>query len=190
MKRAKKRAAAKATEAWNGSDAPSIEMNGLKASKKAITTALKFIAPRERSCAEVRAKLVKAGFSAAEIDGTVERLNGAGYLDDARFASLLAASRTKNKLWGKRRIAAALASKGIESDIIASCLAAVEGEAEEKAALAAFEKWLKKNGSPSSLDKKLFAKAMRHLIGRGFSTNVALKTVGGRNAGEELSNGY
>ncbi len=174
----------------SGSDSPSIEMNRLKASKKAIPTALKFIALRDRSAAEVRSKLIKAGFSAAEANETVERLNSAGYLDDARFASLLTASRAKNKLWGKRRIAAELQSKGVASDIIASCLAVVEGEAEEKAALAAFEKWLKKNGSPRSLDKKLFAKAMRHLMGRGFSTSVALKIVGGRGAGEDISDAH
>ncbi|MBI5235193.1 MAG: regulatory protein RecX [Deltaproteobacteria bacterium] len=156
-------------------------MNELKASKKARETALRFIALRERSIAEVRSKLIKTGSSVAEADEAIGHLKNAGYLDDARFAFLLAASRAKNKLWGKRRIAAALASKGVESDIIANCLAAVDGEAEEKAAKAAFEKWLKKNGSPRSLDKKLFAKAMRHLIGRGFSTNVALKTIGGRN---------
>lgn len=165
-------------------------MNGLKASKKAIPTALKFIALRERSAAEVRSKLIKAGFSADEATEAVERLTSAGYLDDARFASRLTASRAKNKLWGKRRIAAELAGKGVESDIIASCLAAVEGASEEKAALAAFEKWLKKNGSPSSLDKKLFAKAMRHLIGRGFSTVVALKTIGKRGLDEDLSGAY
>lgn len=164
-------------------------MNEHQASKKALSTALKFIALRERSCAEVRSKLIKTGLSAADANEAVEHLNDAGYLDDARFASLLAASRARNKLWGKRRIAAALASKGVESDIIASCLAAIEGESEEKAAKAAFEKWLKKNGSPCSLDGKLFAKAMRHLIGRGFSTVVALKTIGGCGKDDDHSDG-
>lgn len=58
--------------------------------QRALDHALRFLAVRARSVAEVRARLTRYGYDATTIDAVIQQLEELGYLDDATFALLLA----------------------------------------------------------------------------------------------------
>jgi regulatory protein len=154
-------------------------MPGKKAAPKDIVAAaLRLLSYRPRSMAELKEKLLLKGFEAAEAEKAVTILREAGYLDDERFAALLADSRVRNKNWGPSRIVAELIRKGVPTEIIRSTVAH-DPEAEASTALAAFDKWIKKTGSPCPLDRKAYERAYRFLKGRGFSTDAIFKVING-----------
>lgn len=51
-----------------------------------LAVALRLLSVRERSSAELTARLLQKGFSAAAVDKVLERCRDFGYLDDQRFA--------------------------------------------------------------------------------------------------------
>lgn len=154
-------------------------MAGKKAVPKDIlAAALRILSYRPRSVAELKEKLLLKGFEAAEADKAVTILREAGYLDDERFAALLADSRVRNKHWGPSRVAAELMRKGVSAEIIRNTVAH-DPDAEASTALAAFDKWVKKTGSPCPLDRKACERAYRFLKGRGFSTDAIFKVING-----------
>jgi regulatory protein len=101
-----------ATEALQAQDAPF----------RARDRAVRLIAVRDRSCHEVEARLLQAGFSPEVAAGAVEWLSSLGYLDDARFASRYAAEKAKSG-WGSRRIAAELGRLGVERTLVGEAVA-------------------------------------------------------------------
>lgn len=145
--------------------------------KSALDAALRFIAIRQRSVAEVKKKLETKGYEQDAIGTVIQTLLDAGYLDDVKFADWLASSRANGKNWGPRKIAFELASKGIAEDIIKSALLPL-AESEAKAAKDAYDKWLKKKRCAAP-DSKALSGAFRFLKGRGFSTSIIFKTIKG-----------
>jgi regulatory protein len=146
------------------------------APKDLMSTALRLISYRPRSIAELREKLLARGFEAVEVEKAVEGLTGAGYLDDEKFAALLAGSRTRNKFWGPAKIAFELNRKGVSREIVRKTVVRDQG-VEEATALEALTRWLKKTGSPALLDRKGCAKAYRFLKGRGFTADSIFKVI-------------
>lgn len=163
--------------------------------KNALNTAVKLLSIRQHSVKELGAKLATKGFSAEEIEKTVAYLLDTGYLDDAKYAVALAAVRAIHKHWGPAKIRAELSTKGVAPEIIKTAVSgqfADMGVSEGDAAgitryggitlfaRAAFEKWLKKKALSAPLDKKNFLRAVRFLVGRGFSTASAMEAASGR----------
>lgn len=141
--------------------------------KEALQAALRFLSIRPRSVSELTGKLRQKGFEASDIDEAIGFLIDSGYLDDEKFARMLAESRIRNKSWGPRKIRFELASKGISEEIIKKALA---GSTDETAtALDAFRKWRRKNLKLDLSEPKNIDKAYRHLQGRGFSLPAAME---------------
>jgi regulatory protein len=137
--------------------------------------ALNLLSYRPRSVHELTRALGDRGFEKEAIDDTVAGLEKSGYLNDSLFASELAASRLRNKHWGRRKIAFDLGNRGISKEIVTKVLGEISDEAEEDAAQNALKKWLRKRGVSLPLEKDLFASAYRHLSSRGFpSTTIYL----------------
>ena len=143
-----------------------------------VAAALRLLSYRPRSVAELREKLLSKGFGADETGSALTLLTGAGYLDDERFAALLADSRKRNKNWGPSRIAAELKRKGVPAEIIRASVVH-DTVAEAETARAAFGKWMRKMAIPSPLDRRSFERAYRFLKGRGFSNEVIFKVING-----------
>lgn len=147
----------------------------------AVATALKFLASRPRSVAEVRDRLASKGFEAGDAENAVNSLIQAGYLDDEKFAETLCGSRVRYKNWGPVKIACELKRKGVREDIISSALGAIGVVAEAETAKTALKKWAKKNGVALPVDRKdskAVERAFRFLKGRGFSNAVIFKALG------------
>ncbi len=151
-------------------DAPSVK------GPDAGSAALNLLSYRARSTQELREKLEEKGFEPSEIKKTIDRLTGAGYLNDEDFARERAGSRLRNKNWGTVKIAFELKTKGISPDIITRVLDEVDEDMEKEAAEKALEKWTRMNRAAidkgGKWGKGLRLKAMRHLMGRGFKASV------------------
>ena len=133
------------------------------------TRALRLLATREHSRAELRAKL--AGEAAAEVlEAVLDRLVALGFQSDQRFAESYV--RTKAARLGESRLRYELARRGVAEDIIErvlSHLSSVDGAGDEFTR--AREVWSKKFGDVPQ-DPRSWAKQARFLQSRGFSSTV------------------
>lgn len=158
----------------------------VKAAKNPIAAALRFLAIRSHGINELKAKLRRKGFDDNEATAAVNHLIDINALNDERFANELAASRLRNKSWGPRKVAADLAARGVSQDIIGRVVDSVGNERETELVKLAIAKWLRKTACTTPLDRKAFAKAVRHLTGRGFALDVTLNALR-RHGDEEAS---
>jgi regulatory protein len=83
--------------------------------------AMDFLARREHSVTELKAKLKARDFGAVEIDDAVAGLVREGLASDERFAEAFTAAR-KRKGQGPVRIRAELERRGVSDALIAACM--------------------------------------------------------------------
>src|SRR3990172_10739486 len=89
---------------------------------RAYESALGFLSYRPRSEAEVRQSLQRKGFLAEEVEAAVQRLQGAGLLDDAAFARFWVENRDAFSPRGGRALRAELRQKGLGDETIRAAL--------------------------------------------------------------------
>jgi regulatory protein len=153
----------------------------------AYTTALTLLSRRELSTAQLRARLARRKFDAAEIDSVIQRLVADGTLDDRRVA--VAAARLEGALRhrGRRRVVQRLQQLGVSRAVADAATDEVFSELDETALLdRAIEKRLK-GASPRDLDAKGVARLIRGLVGQGFEVAEIyrrLRSRGARDAGD------
>ena len=139
--------------------------------------ALKFLSYRGRSVVEVRRRLKEREYPQELIEDTICWLLELGYLNDIQFASDLSIARISNRLWGKRKIAFDLSSRGVEPSVIKSALDAIPAVDELDAAKCAAGKWLSRKGHKAPLAQEARLGALRHLESRGFDAAVSFKVI-------------
>lgn len=93
-----------------------------------------YLNKRERTVAEVRARLERAEVGGEEVEMVIAELLELGYLDDARYARVFTQDKRALEAWGSERIARALRERGVERELIEAALAE-EGELERAVAL-------------------------------------------------------
>ncbi|MDZ4202650.1 MAG: recombination regulator RecX [Gallionella sp.] len=148
--------------------------------------ALQYLARREHSRAELRAKLLPHaqaddGFDAPppqDVDVLLDDLAARGWLSDQRAASQLV--HAKRSRYGMQRIIHELRQKGIGEEIISDELATL-GDSE---AATARDVWERKFGTPPC-DAKEKARQIRFLQSRGFSMQTIIRLM--RDAGQPLA---
>lgn len=79
-----------------------------------LEAALRFLEARQRSTAEVRRRLLTAGYGADLVEGAIDRLAGLAILDDEAFARAWVESRDRARPRGERAIRAELRLKGVD----------------------------------------------------------------------------
>jgi regulatory protein len=80
----------------------------------AYQRALRRLARRDHSVAELRRALLERGHGAEEVEAAVERLRRERYLDDAGFAERFARSRMTHQGLGRLRIRQGLRQRGVD----------------------------------------------------------------------------
>ncbi len=93
---------------------------------RAVESAVRFLASRPRSEAEVRRNLQKKTFDDRVIDATVQRLSNLGYLDDEAFARYWIENRETFKPRGPMALRYELRQKGISDRVIDSTLETID----------------------------------------------------------------
>src|SRR4051794_3410002 len=103
--------------------------------QQAFETAWRFLAHRERTEAEVRARLERNDVEPALIDAVLGELREGGYVDDAGFARRFAEDRRNLDGWGAERIERRLLELGVAPEEIVAALASDDGHDELEAAV-------------------------------------------------------
>ena len=142
---------------------------------RARARALRLLAARPRTEAQIRERLVRAGF-AEEAEGVVAWLRDLRYLDDAAFArdravGLVAPGRLGPRLAEQRLVAAGIpreaARRAVKEALGDEELARCRTIAERRA-----------RGSPGDLEDREKARLSRFLLGRGFSGRAVSAALG------------
>jgi regulatory protein len=138
----------------------------------AFDCALRVLALREHSEAELRRKLTDKGYEAAEIDACVLRLKELRYLDDARFARVFASSWLRNGRGYGARLKMELARRGVAAETAAQALEELAEEYGEPELLAQLME--RKFGSfdPQTATEKERRRVIGYLQRKGFSLSA------------------
>ena len=135
--------------------------------------ALRFLAYRPRSEAEVRRRLAK-DFPAQVIDPLVEALVRQGLIDDRAFARQWRAGRERRRPRSQRLIRQELLHRGLSAEVIAESL---EGFDDEANAYLAAERPARRLAARGA-DKEEFRRRMAALLGRrGFGFGAIRQTT-------------
>src|SRR5439155_17138159 len=142
--------------------------------------ALRWLANREHSRRELRAKLLRAAEgddAVTQVDALLDQLAAQGWLNESRFVETRVQARQAR--FGNRRIEGELRAHGLTLDTAA----AAQLRTSELAR--ACEVWRKKFGQRAS-DAAGRAKQMRFLSARGLSAEVVHRVVSGDHDAESL----
>jgi len=134
--------------------------------------AIRLLARREYSRAELEERLRARGGALQEVRALLEELEGHGYLSNERYARAVATRKSGGH--GRRRIAAELRAKGVSGENIAAALA--EASPDDAVTLEAL--WRRKFGA-APIDEKEKARQVRFLQSRGFALPAILKLLRG-----------
>ncbi len=138
--------------------------------------ALRYLAQREHSRAELEAKLARhvedtpQASAAARIAAALDELSAHGLIDEARVAASVLNSQAPR--CGARRLKQTLQSKGLDPALVAATLQQVRGSEFERAR----DIWRRRFGVPPA-DAAERARQMRFLAGRGFDGDVIRRVV-------------
>ena len=138
--------------------------------------ALKMLARRELSEAQVRQRLARRGHDRASIDTAVARLKGERAIDDARVAEAIARTETAAKRRGKLRVARQIEQAGISGSIAHRALDAIFGDIDSDALIEAALTRRLRAGVPIQDDAQ-FHRLCRYLIGQGFEVEHVIRTL-------------
>ncbi len=149
---------------------------------RARNVALRYLAARARTEAQVRDRLARADLG-GEADAVVEWLVGLGYVDDEAYArsrarSLLAPGRLGPRL-AERRLVAAGIERGRAREAVAAALADAgpDGEGEATLCRALAEKRAR-SADLAALEDRVRRRLARFLLGRGFSGSAVARALG------------
>jgi regulatory protein len=142
---------------------------------RARSRALRLLAARPRTEAQIRDRLARAGF-AEEADGVVAWLRDLRYLDDAAFARDRAAGLVAPGRLGPRMAEQRLVAAGIPRDAARTAVREALGDEEVARCRTLAERRLQ--GAPGPLGDREKARLSRFLLGRGFSARAVSSVLG------------
>ena len=145
--------------------------------RKTFERAVKLLAARPRSVAELRERLLRGKNTNEEIVETViARLREYGYLTDERFAFSYASYKVKQKPVGRRRLERDLKFKKVDSSVANEALEMVFNETPEEQLIdQALATRLRIRGKPKN---RLEAKSLfDHLLRQGFEFELVSEKI-------------
>jgi regulatory protein len=143
---------------------------------RAFQRAVKLLAAKPRSIAELRERLAERCSSKTVIETVIARLREYGYLDDERYALGYASSKVRQQPIGRRRLEMSLAKKKVDRSVADEALNQVFAETPEEELLnRALEKRVRLRGRPKTRAeaKSLFD----HLLRQGFPFELVNERV-------------
>ena len=145
--------------------------------RKTFERAIKLLAAKPRSVAELRERLLRVkNTDAAIVETVISRLSEYGYLNDERFAFSYASHKVKQRPIGRRRLERDLKFKRVDSEVANEALEMVYSETSEEELIdRAIEKRLRIRGKPKNRAeaKSLFD----HLLRQGFGFELVSEKI-------------
>jgi regulatory protein len=143
------------------------------AAQTAAQIAYRYVGERERTVAEVQARLARQGVDSAQARETIEELVALGLLDDRRYARMFVQDKRSLEHWGGERIMRELARRGIDPELIGEALAVGPGEGELERAIELTERRF----AGSLSERRERDRALGVLIRKGYDAELALEAV-------------
>ncbi|NIM39797.1 MAG: recombination regulator RecX [Hydrogenophaga sp.] len=134
--------------------------------------ALRLLAQREHSRAELQRKLAAHEESPGELARALDELQAKGFIDERRVIESVIHRRAARL--GASRVRQELQAKGLPAEAVAQAVGELRGSEVERAR----EVWRKKFGRPPT-DATERAKQMRFLAARGFGGEAIRRVVTG-----------
>ena len=148
-----------------------------KARARTLQRAVKLLAAKPRSAAELRERLLEKEWAdEAAVTYALGKLEEYGYLDDERFAFGFASYRVRQKPVGRQRLARDLKTKKVPKETADAALELVYQETpEEQLIERAIEKRIRLRGRPATRQetKSLYD----HLLRLGFPYDLIIRKV-------------
>ncbi len=145
--------------------------------RKTFERAIKLLAAKPRSVAELRERLLRVkNTDEAIVETVISRLSEYGYLNDERFAFSYASHKVKQRPIGRRRLERDLKFKKVDSEVANEALEMVYSETSEEELIdKAIEKRLRIRGKPQNRAeaKSLFD----HLLRQGFGFELVSEKI-------------
>ncbi len=139
--------------------------------------ALKLLARREHTRAELARKLSVHTEDPAELESVLDDFERRGWLSERRVVEQMV--HTRRSRFGARRIERDLLAKGVSGEAVAVAMSDLKGGELE----AAREVWRKKFGGRLPRTPADRARQARFLQGRGFDMDVIMKIIKSRDEG-------
>jgi regulatory protein len=139
--------------------------------RTAYDAALGLLARREQSRRELRQRLDRRGYDAAESDAALDRLAQDHYQDDARFGEMLVRTRIAQG-YGPARLRAELGSHGLPDALVRDLVAHADVDWFERAC-----SQLRKHYPAPARERSERARQAQYLLRRGFDAGIARRAV-------------
>jgi len=156
---------------------PTTKLTAEQIRERTFQRAVKLLAAKPRSIAELRERLFKGRSStSAAVEAVISRLREYGYLDDERFAFGYASLKVQQRPVGRQRLKRDLTLKKVEGAIADEALDSVFAETSEEELIdRAIEKRTRIRGRPSNRTeaKRLFD----YLLRQGFAFELVAEKV-------------
>ena len=140
---------------------------------RARNSAMRLLARREHSRAELRGKLVGRGFENDSVEELLQGLEDQELLSDERFAISLIASRAESG-YGPNRIGLELRNRGVSEELAREALAKAEVDWGQQVT----DQAVRKFGSDPAQTFPEWARRARYLERRGFGQDAIRLAIG------------
>lgn len=146
---------------------------------RALSYALRLLAPRARTEAEVRGRLEKKGFSRRSIEECIAGLKFDGLLNDEEFARQYLEYTRRRKPMGRMRLRRELQRRGVSRQLTAAMVEEISPEEEEDLARRALEERRDTSGVPGDPEERerRLRRLFSFLARRGFPRHVAFRVL-------------
>lgn len=134
--------------------------------------AMRFLARREHSRAELQRKLSAVAEEGDDVEALLDELASKGWLSDTRFAELAVRSRARR--FGPLKVAHQLRAKGVGEETIAIAFASAGTDG-----AANLERVWRSHFSAAPADQRERGRQVRFLQGRGFPLDDILRFLKG-----------
>lgn len=160
------------------------EARSPKPKDSSYLAALKMLARRELSEAQIRQRLARREHSENDIESAIARLKAERAIDDARVAGAIARTETSVRRRGRRRVAQQIARAGISSATARHAIDETFVDIDDDTLLAAALSRRLKNDRGIADDRE-FQRLYRYLIGQGYESDRVLKALSARRRRDE-----
>ncbi|RVW03926.1 recombination regulator RecX [Rhodococcus xishaensis] len=167
----------------DGPDGESFELRGAPETleARAKDVCLRLLTDRARSRAELEQSLARKGYPEAIVARVLDRLTGAGLVDDAAFAEQWVHSRHTYSGRGRRALATELRRRGIDQQTSTEALSHISADDERERAAELVRKKLARTTAGDLTDRDDRERLMRRLVGmlarRGYPSAMSFAVV-------------
>jgi|SRR5215831_440835 len=145
--------------------------------------AVRALARRMHSVAELKRKLRIRCADEAVIEGVIQRLKDQKYLNDSTYAAAYSAFRRDNEKFGRRRVVTDLKIKGVHAEVITKAVDEAYREVNEPEQARAF---LKRKRLKKPESNREAARVFHALLRAGFSMATSVQVLKGWDVDDEV----